>query len=321
MHNYLEFIMRHKRPAGGKNVKIILQFITDKITAAGYTVHRDEYDNLICTTSFTGVIFSCHTDTMHKTDGLLWLSEDDFGIVTASQTARVRPGMGVTLERSVLGADDAAGIYIMLRMIEEGIGGTYIFHAAEEIGCIGSKYIADGRYTVNGYDLNDDFTHAIAFDRKGTSDFIYDQLGERMCSGECMYELMDRLNKDTVLDYKPAIGLVTDTAMYADYVQECINLSVGYYDEHTDSERLDVGHVENLLGVILDRPFMFENLPAARKIGADTYEPLVSTLEYPTPETLEDLVHMYPREVADYLKSMGYDFSELYNALNQAELI
>ena len=202
---------------------------------------------------------------MHGSDGFNEIRVDGFGIVTAwSKTPKaVYSGLSKTargytgeLQRDVLGADDGAGIYIMLRMIGAGIHGTYVFHADEEIGCVGSKALADKTFSIDGFDLLNDFTHAIAFDRKGTSDFIYDQLGEKMCSPTCQHELINRLNVDSALYYRPEIGLVTDTAMYADFVEECINLSVGYYDEHTVDERLDIGHLEMLLEHILDNPDM-----------------------------------------------------------------
>ena len=323
MHEYLERLLSIKRPSGGIGVEKALQLIGDVIGAAGEEWFRDEHDNIICTTTPTGTLFSCHTDTMHRTEGRNRINVDDFGIVTAWTTerhqAKVKPGMGFKSERDVLGADDGAGIYIMLRMIEEHIPGTYVFHANEEIGCVGSNAIAaNPDYPINGYHLGD-FTHAIAFDRRGTSDFITNQLGTEMCSAEFRYELTSRLNINTALSYKPAIGLVTDTAMYADFIPECINMSVGYYDEHTCDERLDLIHLETLLGVILDRQGMFENLPAARELP--DYSNDTEDNYWDHQETIEGLCRCYPAAVADMLKAEGYDYHELFELLNRMDVI
>ena len=42
-------------------------------------------------------------------------------------------------DATCLGADDGAGIYIMLRMIETKKPGLYVFHRGEERGGIGAK--------------------------------------------------------------------------------------------------------------------------------------------------------------------------------------
>lgn len=331
----LREILEHRRPAGGRGVSLTQQLICNFIEEAGHIGVIDEHDNIICHTKHTGVLFSCHTDTMHDGEGLNEIRVDEFGITTAwSKTPkRVRSGMckgGVTchhdpmhkveLQRDVLGADDGAGIYIMLRMIEAGIYGTYVFHADEEIGCVGSQALASETFSIDGFDLATDFTHAIAFDRKGTSDVVYDQMGEVMCSNRCRIELMARLNVGTPMSYKPAIGLVTDTAMYSELVPECINLSVGYYDEHTNDERLDLGHLEMLLGHILDNQDLFENLPVARE-----KEPFPTEYEedddWEQPETVSDLCMEYPLAVADLLESQGYDYEELFNILNDMDVL
>ena len=327
MQPILHSLLKLKRPSGGKGVLLTQQLICDEIEKSGHIGVIDEYGNIICTTKHTGVLFSCHTDTMHEGDGLNEIRVDEFGIVTAwsktpkrsfSGMSKQKPKQTGELQRDVLGADDGAGIYIMLRMIEAGIHGTYVFHADEEVGCVGSKALADGEFSIDGFDLLTDFTHAIAFDRKGTSDFINNQLSEQMCSFTFQHELINRLNTGTILCYRPTTGLVTDTAMYADFVEECINLSVGYYDEHTVDERLDLVHLETLLGVILDRQDMFENLPVERELpDYDITEPAY----WDHPESVEGVCRWYPAAVAELLKSQGYDYSELFSQLNRMDVI
>lgn len=324
LHRHLKYMLSLKRPAWGKGWATTHDYIADAIYEAGYDTISDNDGNLICTTKFTGVLFSCHLDTVHRTDGDIEVCMDDFGIVTGWHQAPpvaksgMSKEMGSKRERCVLGADDAAGAYIMLRMIEQGIPGTYVFHNSEEIGCLGSKAIADTEFSVGGYDLEKDFTHAIAFDRKGTSDFIYNQLGENMASPEFSAELISRLSAKG-LNYRREFGLVTDTAMYADYVQECINLSVGYYDEHTSAERLDYGHLELLLDTILSDRQLFEGLPVARDNSVPRYSDWEDDDELEE-ETVFGLITSHPNAVADLLEhTYGFDYHELFQALNDAE--
>lgn len=329
--DHLAYLLSMKRPAGGIGWSLATKYVEGVIEDAGYDCIRDDMGNVICTTEYNGVLFSCHLDTVHDTDGLLDVEIDDFGIVTAYHTVQgAISGMSKELqekrERCVLGADDAAGAYIMLKMIENNYPGTYVFHAAEEIGCLGSKALADTPYSLNGYDLKEDITHAVAFDRKGTSDFIWSQLGERMCSPECSAELISRLSA-LGLNYRKEYGLVTDTAMYADQVEECINLSVGYYDEHTSKERLDFGHVELLLATILANREMFADLPAVRDVSEvvdvspwddeDGYDYYTPAYGVPKDDTILALVETYPDAVADILEQLGYDYNNLFATINQ----
>ena len=41
-------------------------------------------------------------------------------------------------------------------------------------------------------------------------------------------------------------GVYTDTAEFTGIIPECTNISVGYYSEHTDKEKLDVIHLQAL---------------------------------------------------------------------------
>lgn len=313
----LKMLLELRRPSGGRGVQTALNIIENTIKEAGYVSTRDADDNIICTTAFTGVLFSSHTDTVHWDDGINDIRVDDFGIITAWTKGKGKA------RRDVLGADDAAGIFIMLQMIKHDIGGTYVFHADEEIGCVGSRILADSMYSVDGYDLYEDFTHAIAFDRKGTTDFVWSQLGQQMCSTKCAQALMKRLNASGRHGYTLAKGIVTDTAMYADYVEECINLSVGYYDEHTDDERLDMSFLLQLIETIVSDPDMFTDLPAVRILEVyDDDEDDHKEYTVVQPETIAHLCHTHPDAIAELMENtFGYDYSELFSVLNEAELI
>jgi hypothetical protein len=182
------------------------------------------------------VLWSSHIDTMHRdkgtSDGVLtqevWVADD--GIAFVTDTA------------DCLGADDGAGMYLMFNMLMSDVAGTYIFHRGEEIGCWGS-----GEMATHHRDWLKQFTHAIAFDRRGTTSIITHQRGERACSDALGNQLADLFGMGYELD---PTGVYTDTAEYMDIIPECVNVSIGYDSEHSHLESLDTNHVLALRDVI-----------------------------------------------------------------------
>ena len=179
------------------------------------------------------ILWSCHTDTVHgANDPLRTLPQYD------PKTRMVSSGGNV-----ILGADDGAGMWLLLEMIEAGIAGTYIFHRGEECGGIGSSYMAQqhGDWLAR-------FTHAIAFDRKGTTSVITAQWGV-CCSDNFARHFADHIkqvSKGELLLKPDDTGVFTDTANYTDIISECTNISVGYYNAHTTKETLDVNYLKVL---------------------------------------------------------------------------
>jgi hypothetical protein len=182
------------------------------------------------------VLWSCHTDTVHRVGGKQAVYVSDDGIAWRGPRAV-----------DCLGADDGAGVFIMREMIGAQIPGHYIFHNGEEKGGIGSSAIA-----WNAPDVLQDFDYAIAFDRRGTADIITHQCGGRTASRAFARSLARILNDGTGLKYAPSDrGIYTDTAEYAHVIPECTNVSVGYLYEHTADEQLDLVHMGRLLDVLM----------------------------------------------------------------------
>jgi len=146
--------------------------------------------------------------------------------------------------KTILGADDKAGVTIMLYMIEKQIPGLYYFFLGEEVGCVGSKKLAEQLKIekIPGIDK------VISFDRRGTNSVITYQASSRCCSDKFGEALASELNK-----FEPSFkystdptGIYTDSAQFVKIYSECTNISVGYYQEHTFSERQDLVHLEKL---------------------------------------------------------------------------
>jgi hypothetical protein len=182
-------------------------------------------------------MFTCHLDTAcYKQEKVKHIIEGNF-IKTDGTT--------------ILGADDKAGMIVLLYMIKNEIPGLYYFFIGEESGCIGS-----GRLSRNW--SNTEFSKyikkVISFDRRGTSSIITHQLYGRGCSDEFARDLASKLNSTNYgMNFRlDNTGIYTDSAKFIQLVPECTNISVGYYSEHTSSERQDIDFLRRLCKAVCE---------------------------------------------------------------------
>jgi len=169
-------------------------------------------------------MFTCHLDTscIYK-ENVVHVQDEKF----------IR-----TNGKTILGADDKAGMVVVLNMIEKKIPGLYYFFIGEEVGCIGSGLLADN---WEHFPYKDTIKRVISFDRRGTNSVITHQMYGRCCSDNFAEELSFRLNICSDLELEPDdTGVMTDSAKFMELVPECTNISVGYYKEHTFTESQDI---------------------------------------------------------------------------------
>lgn len=199
-------------------------------------------------------LFSCHTDTVHRTEG-----HQRAKFNRKTQTYFKADG-------EPLGADDAAGAWLMLEMIDAGVPGCYFFHRAEECGGLGSNHIAK-QYP----DVLYKFKRAIAFDRRGSTSVITHQGWGRCCSDVFAQALADALNDNEHNIYEPDdTGVFTDTANYTHIIPECTNISCGYLNEHTGNETLHLPTLFHLRDSCLT--IDWEALPTDRDPQVNDYK-------------------------------------------------
>jgi hypothetical protein len=172
------------------------------------------------------VMFTSHTDTVHMSSQNIYQDVVLDGNLYCKQ------------DNQPLGADDAAGNWLMFNMINAKVPGIYAFFRGEERGGIGSSYCAEHRR-----DLFDGVKCAIALDRRGTTSIITHQGAGRGCSDEFGRSLAAILKMGHVLD---DTGIYTDTAEFFHLVPNCTNISVGYQNEHTKKETLNKMYIEAL---------------------------------------------------------------------------
>jgi hypothetical protein len=190
-------------------------------------MQSDHFGNRFVHIGKSNTLFSCHTDTVHKSEGLQQVYYDSI-----SDQLFVTNG-----QADCLGADDGSGIWLMLQMIKNNIPGLYIFHRCEEIGGIGSQWIVD-----NNISLLDGIDHAIAFDRKGKTSVIT-HMFDRVCSDQFASDLSELLGMGFTPDNT---GVFTDTAQYTHIIPECTNISVGYNLQHSSREYQECGFLLSL---------------------------------------------------------------------------
>jgi hypothetical protein len=193
-------------------------------------------------------IFSSHLDTVeHEIHGS---TVKEQGLILSSSNVITVKGGGI------LGADDGAGVWLLVNMIDANVPGRYFFFAGEESGGIGSSF------AVRTYpNLFKGFDRAVAFDRRGTGDVIVSQ-----CVGDCASPLFgvtlaDLLSCETY-KFDVTHGVYTDTAEMIGLVPECVNISCGYYNEHSPSESLDLTFLQSLLRKVIELDW--DKLPTVR---------------------------------------------------------
>lgn len=256
--NQLLAMHTYKRPHGSEyEQKFIDRFLAplaDHPNVIEY--NQDASGNIWVTTSYGGkTLFTAHVDTVHSTTGIQKVTYDaNLNLLYIDQEA--------AKTTNCLGADDTAGMWLLLNMIDAAVPGTFVFFRGEEKGGIGSSWAAK-----NMADYLKDFDRAIAFDRRGQTSVISHQGYGRCCSDNFASALAMAITAtDKGVTLRPDnTGVFTDTANLTDLIGECTNVSCGYEAEHTPHENLDVEYLFNLLDALLLTDF--EALPSSRKPG------------------------------------------------------
>lgn len=193
-------------------------------------LQKDQFGNLFIQIGVSDVMFTSHLDTA--------------SVINTTVTHVLEGDLIKTDGKSILGADDKAGVTIMLYMIVNEIPGLYYFFVGEEVGCIGSKKVAEVQKENKIPGIN----KVISFDRRGNNSVITYQSGKRCCSdnfGKTLSAQLNQADSDFLYESDPT-GVLTDSIQFISIYSECTNISVGYQSEHTQSETQDIKHLEKL---------------------------------------------------------------------------
>jgi len=249
--------------------------------------------------------FTAHHDTVHKTSGMqaLVVSNDIISVADP-------------LTSSCLGADCTTGIWLMLNMIEAGIHGTYVVHAAEEVGCRGSSALV-----FDNPEWLDHTDAVISFDRFGDTSVITHQMGVRTASDEFAKSFADALSLPQLKS--DTRGSYTDSNEYARVVAECTNISVGYYNQHSSTETQDLRFAEVLLKHLLEADWskiVIHRDPNSYEEDWDSWCDSLGSYDY-RQRGVSDMVAIVednPETVASLLEFLGYTPDSLLDDCDQS---
>lgn len=247
LHKTLARALSMMRPHNSEGTRRLTDWLEESArTIPNTTIHRDAIGNLHVDTrlnSANRTLFVAHVDTVHRKEGPNKIRKTD---------------THWHADGAALGADDGAGVAMLMHLLHSGVPAYYVFTQGEECGGIGATWLAD-----NWKDGLAKFDRAIAFDRRGIDSVITHQGRGRCCSDVFADALSAALNDDMTLMYLPdSTGIYTDTAEFIDIIPECTNISVGYYSEHSENEKLDIIHFMALAERVAK--IDWDNLPTDR---------------------------------------------------------
>lgn len=182
------------------------------------------------------------------------------GLVAHMDTVFPRPAKNIYYDRvknvlwssEGLGADDRAGVFSVMKIIQKGYKPTIIFTLGEESGGIGA------------YDLVEDSPFApakmkylIELDRQGEDDCVFYK-----CNNASFKEYVKGFG------FNLEIGTFTDISILCPNWKICgVNLSIGYEDEHTYSEILHVDWMYRTIKNVCNMLDAIESAPIFEWVG------------------------------------------------------
>lgn len=176
-----------------------------------------------------------HMDTVHTFTTARELIIRD-GVISAQY---IKSGLPCGLN-----ADDCNGILVALQLLETLPNLKVCFTTQEEIGGKGADVAADN------IEFFLDVRYLIQADRRGKSDLITHTNGINSASEEFVKDIKSLMEK---YGYSEETGTFTDIGILADKLLiSGVNVSCGYYNEHTFKECCNINELNNCLNFIHD---------------------------------------------------------------------
>jgi hypothetical protein len=155
--------------------------------------------------------------------------------------------------RQGLGADDRAGVYAIIKLLRWGYRPSVLFTMGEEIGGLGAE-----SFILQFPEAPVPTKYVIEIDRRGRGQAVYYNCGNKKFE-----------NYVTSFGFKTHKGIFSDISTICPYWDIAgVNLSAGYYNEHTQYESLRIEDldytIENVKKMLDDAEeaelFSFENI-------------------------------------------------------------
>ena len=181
-------------------------------------------DDYILAEGDISILLIAHIDTVFNTEP----SMDDFLYDNKKKILWSPYGSGF---------DDRAGVYAILKILDAGYRPSILFTTGEEMGGVGSTMLISKHPTPPIY-----AKFMIQLDRANRNDSVYYSCGNKN------FEKM--INS---YGFKTAQGTFTDISIIGpEWDIAAVNLSIGYVDEHTFSERLYTDWCDATIEKVMD---------------------------------------------------------------------
>lgn len=166
---------------------------------------------------------------------------------------------------TILGGDNKLGCCILIGMIKDNIPGVYYFFIGEEPILSGGLF-GSSEALKNDKEYFKKFKRCIAFDRREYGSVVVRQKARMCCSKEFAKEIAHNLTRlgNIKFDENSSFGYYTDTATFMDVIEECTNISAGGFNEHYNSEYVDLNYTYKVYESA--KKIDYENLPTIRQL-------------------------------------------------------
>lgn len=204
----------------------IRSFVLDELSNHVDHLTTDKYGNIIAQVSYghgPTILLNAHLDTVDVFSPNRTIVKN-YSILTSSD--------------GILGADDRAGICAVLATVKtakkSGFKGTLkiIFTVEEEIGLRGAR-------AVNDFFLWD-IDMAFVVDRRGIGDLVTSCYDMQFCTEQFARRIHRYANDRHPGNWRIVQGGSSDTRIWASQGINSMNISAGYFNEHTEMESLDI---------------------------------------------------------------------------------
>lgn len=183
----------------------------------------------------TTIVFNAHLDTVEE---------------FAEGREILKDGEWWSSSEGILGADDRAGVAGLIQLAHwiptTDFCGTikFIFTVEEEIGLLGARKV-DEHFLWES-------DAAFVLDRRGAGDIVTSCGSVMQFCDDAFGEFIEETAHTAGLSgWKTVAGGSSDTRIWASYGVQSVNLSVGYQDEHSSDEALNVEACFNTVELVL----------------------------------------------------------------------
>lgn len=143
-------------------------------------------------------------------------------------------GIKMTADGTLIGGDDRCGVWMIMNIIKKSKCHV-LFLEDEEIGCVGARKFANSDHT--NY-ISENISFMIELDRRGKNDCVFYSNDNR--------DFIKYIEEKT--GTKEAVGSMSDISTIMPKTMIAgVNLSCGYYREHTIDEYIMVEEMENMM--------------------------------------------------------------------------